>query len=221
MEHTIIGNPDRGNVSFTLAAGESVTVEAGSMSFMTAGMHVKPRLIGGVLTAVKRKLLGGESLFLSEYSTETAGAMAIAPAFPGTVLCKELSGEGDALLLAAGSFLACGPGVTLSTEYGGGRSWFSGTGPFILRASGSGPVFFNTYGAVIERDVKGALTVDTGHLVAWEPTLNYRIRGMGSVKKTLFSGEGLVMAFTGSGRIFLQTRQLGGFVRWLAPFCQG
>ena len=186
MEHTIIGNPDRGNVSFTLAAGESVTVEAGSMSFMTAGMQVKPRLIGGLLTAVKRKLLGGVSLFLSEYSTETAGAMAIAPAFPGTVLCKELSGEGDALLLAAGSFLACGPGVTLSTEYGGGRSWFSGTGPFILRATGTGPVFFNTYGAVIERDVKGSLT-----------------------------------AFTGSGRIFLQTRQLGGFVRWLAPFCQG
>lgn len=221
MEHTIIGNPDRGNVSFTLAAGESVIVEAGSMSFMTAGMTVKPRLIGGLLTAVKRKLLGGESLFLSEYSTETAGAIAIAPAFPGTVLCKVLRGAGDALLLAAGSFLACGPGVSLATEYGGGRSWFSGTGPFVLRATGSGPVFFNTYGAVIERDVQGALTVDTGHLVAWEPTLDYRIRGMGSVKKTLFSGEGLVMAFTGSGRIFLQTRQLGGFVRWLAPLCQG
>jgi uncharacterized protein (TIGR00266 family) len=221
MEHTIVGNPDRGNVSFTLAAGESVVVEAGSMSFMTAGMHVKPRLVGGLLTAVKRKLLGGESLFLSEYSTESAGALAIAPAFPGTVLCKELQGEGDSLLLAAGAFLACGPGVTLGTEYGGGRSWLSGTGPFILRATGTGPVLFSTYGAVIEREVKGSLTVDTGHLVAWEPTLDYRIRGMGSVKKTLFSGEGLVMAFTGSGRIFLQTRQLGGFVRWLAPFCQG
>jgi uncharacterized protein (TIGR00266 family) len=221
MEHTIIGNPDRGNVSFTLAAGESVIVEAGSMSFMTAGMTVKPRLIGGLLTAVKRKLLGGESLFLSEYSTATAGARAIAPAFPGPVRCQELRGAGDAVLLAAGSFLASGPGVTLTTEYGGGRSWFSGTGPFILRATGSGPVFFSAYGAIVERDVKGALTVDTGHLVAWEPTLDYRIRGMGSVKKTLFSGEGLVMSFTGSGRIFLQTRQLGGFVRWLAPFCQG
>ncbi len=221
MEHQIVGNPDRGNVSFTLAGGESVIIEAGSMSFMTAGMKVKPRLIGGLLTAVTRKLLGGESLFLSEYSTEIAGALAIAPAFPGTVLCQELCGEGDALLLAAGSFLACGPGVNLATEYGGGRSWFSGTGPFILRATGRGPVFFNTYGAVVEREVKGSLTVDTGHLVAWEPTLDYRIRGMGSIKKTLFSGEGLVMAFTGSGRIFLQTRQLGGFVRWLAPFCQG
>lgn len=221
MDHTIVGNPDRGNVSFTLTAGESVVVEAGSMSFMTDGMEVKPRLVGGMLTAVKRKLLGGESLFLSEYSTRTAGALAIAPAFPGTVLCKELQGEADSLLLAAGSFLACGPGVTLTTEYGGGRSWFSGTGPFVLRATGSGPVFFSAYGAVVERDVKGSLTVDTGHLVAWEPSLAYKIRGMGSVKKTLFSGEGLVMAFSGSGRIFLQTRQLGGFVRWLAPFCRG
>ena len=80
-------------------------------------------------------------------------------------------------------------------------------------------MFFNSYGAVVERVVQGSLTVDTGHLVAWEPTLEYRIRGMGSIKKTLFSGEGLVMAFTGSGRIFLQTRHLGGFVRWLSPFC--
>ena len=180
MDHQIIGNPDRGSVSFTLAPGDSVIVEAGSMSFMTAGLTVTPRLVGG-----------------------------------------QLQGEGDALLLAAGSFLASGPGVTLSTEYGGGRSWFSGTGPFILRATGSGPVFFNTYGAVVEREVTGALTVDTGHLVAWEPTLAYRIRGMGSLKKTLFSGEGLVMAFSGSGRIFLQTRQMGGFVRWLSPFCRG
>ncbi len=219
MDHQIFGNPDRGNVTFTLAAGESVIVEAGSMSFMTAGMTVKPRLIGGLMAAVSRKLLGGESAFLSEYSTDTAGAVAIAPAFPGTVLRKELKGEGAGLLLAAGSFLACGPEVRLTTEYGGGRSWFSGTGPFILRATGSGPVFFNSYGAVVERVVQGSLTVDTGHLVAWEPTLEYRIRGMGSIKKTLFSGEGLVMAFTGSGRIFLQTRHLGGFVRWLSPFC--
>jgi uncharacterized protein (TIGR00266 family) len=221
MDHQIIGNPDRGSVSFTLAAGDSVIVEAGSMSFMTAGLTVAPRLVGGLLPAIQRKILGGESLFLSEYSAQTGGAVAIAPAFPGTILCKELQGDGDALLLAAGSFLASGPGVTLSTEYGGGRSWFSGTGPFILRATGSGPVFFNTYGAVVEREVTGALTVDTGHLVAWEPTLAYRIRGMGSLKKTLFSGEGLVMAFSGSGRIFLQTRQMGGFVRWLSPFCRG
>ena len=57
MEHTIIGNPDRGNVSFTLAAGESVIVEAGSMSFMTAGMTVKPRLIGGLLTQAEPRPL--------------------------------------------------------------------------------------------------------------------------------------------------------------------
>lgn len=221
MDHHIVGNPDRGNVSFTLAAGERVLVEAGSMSFMTAGMKVTPRLVGGMVSAVGRKLLGGESLFLAEYSTDTAGALAIAPAFPGTVLCRELVGGSDALLLAAGSFLACGPEVRLTTEYGGGRSWFSGTGPFILRATGSGPVFFNAYGAVLAREVRGSLTVDTGHLVAWEPSLAYRIRGMGSLKKTLFSGEGLVMAFTGTGTIHLQTRHMGGFVRWLAPFCRG
>lgn len=219
MDHRIIGNPDRGNVSFTLAAGEKVIVEAGSMSFMTAGMMATPRLVGGMLKAIGRKLVGGESLFLTEYSTDAAGALAIAPAYPGTVVCRELDGSADGILLAAGAFLACGPDVRLATEYGGGKSWFSGTGPFILRATGSGPLFFNGYGAVQERAVDGSFTVDTGHLVAWEPSLAYHIRGMGSLKKTLFSGEGLVMAFSGAGRVFLQTRPLGGLVRWLAPLC--
>jgi uncharacterized protein (TIGR00266 family) len=154
---------------------------------------------------------------LSEYSTAIAGAIAIAPAFPGTVLWKELRGAGDDLLLAAGSFLACGPGVTLTTEYGGGRSWFSGTGPFILRATGSGPVFFNTYGAVIERDVQGALTVDTGHLVAWEPSLSYRITRARKIRSFLFSDQ-LLLSFSGRGRVWINSRSPQSLASWVHPF---
>ena len=63
-----------------------------------------------------------------------------------------------------------------------------------------------------------ALVVDTGHVVAWESTLDYSIGGMGGLKQTLFSGEGLVMNFTGRGRIWLQTRTLGQTAGWLVPY---
>jgi len=219
VEHQIYGNPDRGNVTFFLAAGDKVVVEAGSMSFMTAGAEARPRLVGGFLRSAARRLVGGESMFLTEYSTASAGCLAVAPAFPGTVVHRDLAGGDDALLLAAGSLLACGPEVRVGVAFGGLRGLLSGAGVVVLRATGSGPLFFNTYGAVLERSVDGELVVDTGHLVAWEPSLEWSITGMGSWKTTLLSGEGLVCRFRGSGRVWLQSRPLNGFVRWLAPFC--
>lgn len=219
MEHEIFGNPDRGNITFFLAAGEKVVVEAGSMSFMTAGAEARPRLVGGFVRSAARLLFGGESLFLTEYSTATAGCLAVAPAFPGTVVHRELAGGDDAILMAAGAFLAGGPEVQITTALGGMRGLLSGAGVVVLRAAGRGPLFFNTYGAVLERRVEGELVVDTGHLVAWEPALEWTIGGMGSWKSTLLSGEGLVCRFRGSGTVWLQSRPLSGFVRWLAPFC--
>ena len=67
--------------------------------------------------------------------------------------------------------------------------------------------------------MQGEFVVDTGHVVAWEPSLSYTIGGMGGIKQTLFSGEGLVMRFTGQGKIFLQTRHLPALAGWLTPFC--
>ena len=165
-----------------------------------------------------RKFLGGESLFLSEYTAPQPGFLSVAPAYPGSILCRQL--QGQSLLLTAGSFLACTPGIQMSTQFGGLRSLFSGEGAFLVQCQGTGSLFFNAYGAVVERDVQGEFNVDTGHVVAWEPTLQYTIRGMGGMKQTLFSGEGLVMSFTGSGRLYLQTRHFGGLVHWLRPFCR-
>ena len=81
-----------------------------------------------------------------------------------------------------------------------------------------GDLFFNCYGALVEKEVNGELIVDTGHLVAWEPSLTYRIRGMGGIKQTLFSGEGLTMEFSGTGKVYLQTRYLNETAGWLTPY---
>ena len=219
MQFQIHGNPDYGELTVGLEPGERFRIESGAMSRMSRHLDVKSRMLGGFLSALVRKLFGGEAFFVGEYSGEHGGWLTLSPRLPGTVLHRKLNG--DSIWLTAGSFLACTPDVHLRTKFGGFRAFFSGEGAFLIEASGHGDLFLNAYGAVMEREVKGSFIVDTGHVVGFEPSLSYRIRGMGGLKQTLFSGEGLVMRFEGHGKIFLQTRTLGETAGWLSPFCLG
>ena len=215
-EYQIEGNPDYGQLKVTLGPGESFVAEAGSMAWMSDGMQVKARMLGGLVKALVRKVAGGESLFVGEYRHERGGSVTFSPARPGTIVQRTLNDE--TFILTAGSFMASTPGVQLKTRFHGLKGLFSGEGGFFIECSGTGELFFNSFGAVLEREVDGSFTVDTGHMVAWEPTLSYAIRGMGNLKSTIFSGEGLVMSFSGSGKLYLQTRTMTGISEWLAPF---
>ena len=219
MEFRIDGNPDYGELTVALDANEPILAEAGAMSRMARHMELRTRVLGGVLRGLARKLFGGESFFLGEYRHPHGGWLTLSPRAPGEVRHRALAGE--ELVLTAGSFLACSPGVDLRTRFGGLRAMFSGKGAFFLRCRGTGDLFFHSFGAILEKEVDGELVVDTGHVVAFEPALDFRIRGMGGVKQTLFSGEGLVMRFSGRGRLWLQSRTLGELAGWLSPFCVG
>lgn len=217
MKFDIGGNPDYGDLTIALGVGESVWVNGGAMSRMSTHLQMKSRLAGGFFKAAFRALLARQALFVGEYSAPEIGFVAVSPSLPGSVLHRTM--EGGSFWLTAGSFLACTPGMTINTRFGGFRALFSGEGAFLMEVVGTGDLFFASYGGVIEREVDGALTVDTGHVVAWESTLTYSIGGMGGIKQTLFSGEGLVMKFVGKGKIYLQTRHLPGLAGWLSPFC--
>ncbi|MFT4538624.1 MAG: hypothetical protein ACI841_000562 [Planctomycetota bacterium] len=219
MKFHIAGNPDYGEVQFELAPGESVNVESGAMSRMSHLLELKTHLMGGILPALARKVFGGESFFLGRYSGPSGGELAIAPALPGTVVQQTIDAKG--LLLTAGSFLAATEGVTIKTRFAGMRSLLSREGAFLLDCRGQGDLFFNAYGAIVEHEINGELIVDTGHVVAWEPSLDYKIGGMGGLKQTLFSGEGLVMRFQGQGKLWLQTRTLGSTAGWITPYLLG
>ncbi len=216
MEIDIVGNPDYGQLRVRLQPGERFIAEGGSLAWMDSDVQSKARMLGGVVSALVRKATGGESLFVGEYSTDRGGEAAFSPAQPGTVVQRTLSG--DSIMLTAGSFMACTPGVELGTKFGGARALFSGEGLFLIECGGRGEVFFNAYGSIIEKKIDGSFIVDTGHVVAWEPALSYAIQGMGGVKSTLLSGEGLVMKFSGAGTIYLQTRTMQGLASWLRPF---
>ncbi len=218
MQFDIQGNPDVGELTVKLENDEAVWSEAGAMSRMSAEMDMKTRLVGGFFKALVRKLVGGESLFVGEYrATRPGQSVSFSPSCPGTVLHRKMNG--DSLMLTAGAYLASSPGLNFKTKFAGFRGFFSGESPFFIEVSGTGDLFFNAFGAVIEKEIEGAFTVDTGHLVAWEPTLDWKIGGMGGFKQTLFSGEGLVIKFSGQGKVYLQTRQLGGLAGWLKYFC--
>lgn len=219
MEFQINGNPDYGELTCALKPNEVLVMESGAMSRMSRNMDVKGRMMRGLFASLGRKIFGGESFFVGEYSAPEGGWIALAPSVPGCVAHHTMAS--GRLIMTAGSFLACSPGIKLRTRFGGFRYLFSGEGGFFLEATGSGDVFYNTYGSLVEKDVNGTITVDTGHIVAWDPALKYRIAGMGGLKQTLFSGEGLVVKFSGRGKLYLQTRTLGETAGWLGPFCRG
>ena len=219
MDFRIDGNPDYGHLRVELRPGERIVAEGGSMAWMSAGTKVKVRLLGGLVKALIRRLVAKESLFVAEYSHPGIGMVTFSPATPGSVAHRRL--DGDSFILTAGSYMASTAGVTLKTRFGGLRSLLSGEGAFLIECSGTGDLFYNAYGAMVEKEIDGSLTVDTGYVVAWEPSVIYSIRGMGNLKSTLLSGEGLALRFSGSGKVFLQTRTMDGLAGWLTPFSKG
>lgn len=215
-EVEILGNPDFGTLECELEPGQCLLVEGGAMAYMDDGMDVSTRLMGGFLKALIRRVFAGESLFVGEYSHPQGGLLAVSPAVPGRVVHRRMKGQ--TLYLQAGAFLACTPGVYIGTKFGGFRAMFSGEGMFFLECTGSGDLYLNAHGDVIEKEINGTFVVDTGHIVGWESSLNWKIRGMGSLFSTLFSGEGLVLEFSGRGKIWVQTRTISGFAGWVRGF---
>src|SRR5690606_9149326 len=127
---------------------------------------------------------------------------------PGDIECIELKGQ--SMYLQPGAFLACEPGVELGLGYAGFRSFLAREGLFRLKVSGTGRVWFGAYGGIIAKDIQGEYVVDSGHLVAYEPTVQLRLGLASGVFSSLFGGEGLVLRMTGPGRIYLQTRSMQG-----------
>lgn len=216
MKFDISGNPAYGDLTVALGPGESFWSEGGAMSRMSSHLELKTRLVSGLLKSVVRRLVGGESLFISEYTAPEMAFVSLTPSYPGTILHRQMNG--DRFYLTSGSFLACTPEMHLHTKFGGIRAFFSGEGGFLIEVAGTGDLFFSSFGGVMERDVDGEFVVDTGHVVAFEPSLSYTIGGMGGLKQTMFSGEGLVMRFRGQGKLFLQTRQMPALAGWLTPY---
>jgi uncharacterized protein (TIGR00266 family) len=208
VTHEIIGD-DMQAVVLTLAAGDEVRAEAGAMTFMTGGIEMDAKMQGGLLGGLKRSLLAGQSLFLTYFRCGAqTGRVAFSGPYPGKII--KLTLQNSAVLCQRDSFLCATGDVNINVEFTKrlGAGFFGGEGFILERLEGTGDVFIHSGGMIVPMELVAGekVRVDTGCLVAFDPTVNYDIELVGGVKTVIFGGEGLFFAsMTGPGRLWIQT----------------
>jgi uncharacterized protein (TIGR00266 family) len=212
MQHQIRNRPAFANIHVQMQRGDRIIAEADAMASMSSTINIHTRFSGGFIRGLLRRGFGGESMFVNEFSTESEGELVLTQPFPGDIECMEL--DGTTLFLQPGAFIACEPRVRLGLGWAGVRMAVAREGLFRLRVSGRGRVWFGAYGGIFTREVTDETIVDSGHLVAYEPTVDIRIGLAGGLFSSFFSGEGLVTRVRGPGRIYLQSRSFGGLAAW-------
>jgi uncharacterized protein (TIGR00266 family) len=210
--------PSYSLATITLKAKESIQVESGAMVAMAPELQMQTDARGGLMKSLTRSIFGGESFFINTYTAPVDGVrLAIAPTLPGDVAVFELANKD--LLVQSGSYLASSSGVNVDTKWTGAKTFFGGEGLIMLKLSGSGTLILSSYGAIHSMTLKAGekIKVDTGHLVSFDASIQYKIQKVAGWKSTLLSGEGLVIELTGPGELTLQTRSQDAFLAWLLP----
>lgn len=217
MKSEILGGQAFSYINVSLAPNETIVTESDAMSSMDPQLDLIATFNGGFLKGLLRKLLGGESLFVSRFCnrTDKPCCLVLAPANPGEIRCVELNDT--AINLQPGAFIACTKGVQLGLQWAGFASFIAREGLFRINMSGNGKVFYGAYGALLEKDIDGEFIVDSGHLVAYEPSIKLKLQLAGGLFSSFFGGEGLVTRVEGKGKIVLQTRSISGLAAWLNP----
>lgn len=218
MEVEILYRPSYSLGVVRLRPNEGIRVESGAIVGMSQGVSVETKASGGILKSLARSVLAGESFFQNIYRAPAGGGeVMVAPSLPGDLFVLELQNE--TLMVQSGSYLASEMGIALDTKWGGAKTFFASEGLIMLRASGSGKLLLSSFGAIHEVNLRAGetYTVDTSHLVAFTEGIGFKVRRVGGLKSTIFSGEGLVVDLTGPGRVLLQTRSTDAFLAWLVP----
>lgn len=215
MQVDIHSGPSFALGEISVPPGGAVRVEAGAMAMTRGDVEMVTSTRGGLMKGLRRSL-GGESFFVNDFTSQRGGVVGVAAILPGDMALVPLDGRG-ALLVQSGSWTASDPGVDVDSKWGGGRSFFSGEGLLLLRCTGSGDLLLSTYGALRRLDLASGevMTLDTGHVVAFDESVQYAVRKAGSWKSSILGGEGLVTDFTGPGRVWYQTRNTSDFVQWM------
>mgnify|MGYP000001286796 CR=1 FL=1 len=213
MQTETLFHPSYTLAQVTLENGESINAEAGAMVSMDPSISIETKARGGVLKALKRSFLGGESFFINTFkATNGPGTITFAPALPGDMKIEKMKGE--TLLIQSGSYVASSDGIEVDTKWTGAKTFFASEGLFMLKATGTGTLIISSYGAIHEMELKAGQiwTVDTGHLVAFTANIGFSVRKVGNLKSTFFSGEGLVVDLKGPGKVLIQTRSEDAFL---------
>ncbi|SDG89618.1 TIGR00266 family protein [Pseudomonas benzenivorans] len=217
LDYEILGASAQ-SVEIILDPGETVIAEAGVMNYMTAGVRFETRMGDGAATGVLGKLwsagkrmLTGESLFMTHFSNtgEAPARVAFAAPYPGTVVPIQLAQVGGSLICQKDAFLcaAYGTAVGISFNKRLGAGFFGGEGFILQKLEGDGLAFVHAGGTVIRKELNDeTLRLDTGCLVAFTSGIDYDIGLAGGLKSMLFGGEGIFLAtLKGTGTVWIQS----------------
>lgn len=208
-------------VEIVLDPNESVVAEAGSFMMMDQGIRMETvfgdgnntgKGLMGKLAGAGKRLLTGESLFMTIFTNESYGRQSVsfASPYPGKIIPLDLSDLQGKIICQKDSFLCAAKGVTIGIEFQRrlGTGFFGGEGFIMQKLEGDGLVFVHAGGYVIERELAHGdmLRIDTGCLVAMTQTIDYNVEMVKGVKTALFGGEGLFYAtLRGPGKVWIQS----------------
>lgn len=212
-----------------LAAGDTLFCESNAMVAMDEALSLTGKAKGGLFSSLSRRLLNDESFFQQQVKAETAaGDVLLSPELAGDV--KVLHVGPQRYCLADASYLASTEGVVMETKSQGlGKAIFSGTGMgikgfFVLEASGEGELAVSGFGSLRELEVtpEKPVLVNNGHLVAWDSALQYQAvlntshKGFfGKIVQSVVTGAGIVLKFSGTGRVLVASRSRTAFLSWI------
>ena len=219
VDYEIFGN-DMQVVEVELDPSETIIAEAGAMNWMEEDIVFEAKMgdgssrdegFMGKLFSVGKRVISGESLFMTHFTNEGGHKrrVAFAAPYPGHIIPIDLAQIGEELICQKDAFLCAALGTELSIAFTRklGTGFFGGEGFILQRLRGDGMAFVHAGGAVIKKElVNETLRVDTGCLVAFSPGIDYDIEMTRGLKSMFFGGEGLFLAtLKGTGTVYLQS----------------
>jgi len=218
MKYEIKYRPSYSLLVVNLAQGDTITAEAGAMTYMSPNIepHTRKReksLLGSLGLAI----LGGQSFWVNDYiATNGPGEVAFVAAPIGDIETLEIR-PNQGYIIQKSAYIASTESVDLDIKWEGFTKGLFGQGLFMIKVRGNGTLFINTFGAIDKHTLAPGQTmiVDNFHLVAFSDTCSYKVTKFGGLKETILGGEGLVTQITGPGDIYIQTKNVSEFVGWL------
>ncbi len=203
-----------------LENGEKMITEKGSMVWMSPNMQMETK--GGGIGKMFSKAFSGESMFQNIYTAHGNGMIAFGSSFPGKIIPLSLT-PGQDMILQKNAFLASEANVELSIHFNKkiGAGFFGGEGFIMQRVSGSGMVFVEIDGELIEYELEAGqqILVDTGNVAGFTPSVQIDIKQVAGIKNKLLGGEGFFNTLlTGPGRVWLQTMPISNVAMAIRPF---
>lgn len=218
MEYEIKYKPSYSMLVLNLKPGESITAESGALTYMDPNITVQTRRREkSLLGSIGLKLIGRQSFWVNDYKAEqNEGEVALVSAPVGDIETLEVK-TNQGYVIQKAAYVASTQNVKLDVQWQGFTKGLFGQGLFMIKVTGDGTLFINTFGAIDKHALKPSQTliVDNFHLVAFSDTCDYKVRKFGGLKETLLGGEGLVTEIRGPGDVYIQTKNLREFVEWL------